>query len=537
MSAPIGSRIGGQIYASLPEVYRTRDKGDLARYLDACGELLDRVYATLRQRLDDNFPDTCQEWLIPYFADLVDVMPRSPEALGQRREIAGGIAWRQRKGTAACTEDIAQAVGDAEVELQEGWQRVARTARPGEKPLPAALFGEAGDPDRRDPLSATQHPDLPVVTVDLRRSSRALRVDKRGLFTRATHYPGSAGTLLWEQANPHGAPCFPGSYEDRSARTVDLRTPDSRRGQFHPKRLLAFVPVPEGFFPVVPVPAVPLAFDWSNVGEALADKLVESATTTEVRGELTIRRIVYRRHPDRAAEGKSVQINGSMPLNDAVPAGEDLVYRFEDLNIDGVLSVAQGRLELERCALRNAIVSRNDAEVPVLAATDCLLRDLQALAGLVQLECCTVLGTTLCLALQAIDTLLAGPVRRDLSATPPPPRIVCLSHVRVPPGLPEALADDQRKRVQRYTTEVPVFFSTQFGDAGAGVLHPATAQSIRQGAEDGGELGAYHYLRLSLRWDAMRDKLAEYLPFGMEAVLIPDERLSCAPPSKRATPG
>src|SRR5262249_35138169 len=168
---------------------------------------------------------------------------------------------------------------------------------------------------------------------------------------------------------------------------------------------------------------------------------------------------------------------------------------------------------------------------------DCLLRDLQALAGLVQLECCTVLGTTLCLALQAIDTLLAGPVRRDLSATPPPPRIVCLSHVRVPPGLPEALADDQRKRVQRYTTEVPVFFSTQFGDAGAGVLHPATAQSIRQGAEDGGELGAYHYLRLSLRWDAMRDKLAEYLLFGMEAVLIPDERLSCAPPSKRAAPG
>src|SRR5262249_35907621 len=285
--------------------------------------------------------DTCQEWLIPYFADLVDVMPRSPEALGQRREIAGGIAWRQRKGTAACTEDIAQAVGDAEGELQEGWQRVARTARPGEKPPPAALFGEAGDPDRRDPLSATQHPDLPVVTVDLRRSSRALRVDKRGFFTRATHYPGSAGTLLWEQANPHGAPCFPGSYEDRSARTVDLRTPDSRRGQFHPKRLLAFVPVPEGFFPVVPVPAVPLAFDWSNVGEALAAKLVESATTTEVRGELTIRRIVYRRHPDRAAEGKSVQINGSMPLNDAVPAGEDLVYRFEDLNIDGVLSVAQ----------------------------------------------------------------------------------------------------------------------------------------------------------------------------------------------------
>src|SRR5262249_37265271 len=141
--------------------------------LDACGELLDGVYASLRQRLDDNFPDSCQEWLIPYFADLVDVMPRSPEPSGRRREVASGIAWRQRKGTAACTEDLAEAVGAMEVELQEGWRRVARTARPGEKPLPAVLFG-AADPDRNDPLSAGQHPDLPVVTVDLRRYSRAM---------------------------------------------------------------------------------------------------------------------------------------------------------------------------------------------------------------------------------------------------------------------------------------------------------------------------------------------------------------------------
>jgi hypothetical protein len=538
VSAPIGSRIGNQLYASLPEIYRTRDKGgDLARYLDACGELLDRMYATLRQRLDDNFPDSCQEWLIPYFADLLDVMPRSPEASGRRREVAAGIAWRQRKGTAACTEDIAEAVGAMEVELHEGWRRVARTARPGEKLLPAALFGAAGDPARNDPLSADRHPDLPVVTVDLRRYSRAQQVGERGLFTGATRYPGKAGAVLWEQQNPHGAPCFPGSYEDRSVRSVDLRTPDWRRGQFHPKRLLAFVPVPEGFFPVVPVPALPLAFDWAGLAQAIDDKLVASETTTEVRGALTVRRRIYRRHPDQAAQSKSVQINGVITLNDTVPAGEDLVYRFEDLIIGGALAVGGGRLELERCAVRNAIVSRSDAEVPVLAATDCLIQDLQALAGLVQLECCTVLGRTVCLALQAIDTLFAGPLERDLSATPPAPQLVCLSNVRVPPGLREAVGDQQGKRIQRFTTEVPVFFSVQFGDAGAGVLHPATPRSIRAGAEDGGELGAYHHQRLSLRWDAVQDKLKEYLPFGMEAVLIPDVRLSCAPPTQKATPG
>jgi hypothetical protein len=37
-------------------------------------------------------------------------------------------------------------------------------------------------------------------------------------------------------------------------------------------------------------------------------------------------------------------------------------------------------------------------------------------------------------------------------------------------------------------------------------------------------------LHLSRRADAVYAKLQEYLPFGMEAVLIPDARLNCAPP-------
>jgi hypothetical protein len=107
----------------------------------------------------------------------------------------------------------------------------------------------------------------------------------------------------------------------------------------------------------------------------------------------------------------------------------------------------------------------------------------------------------------------------------------------VPASLRDSVSAEERKRIQRYTTEVPVFYSSEFGAAGAGVLHPATPASIREGAEDGGELGAYHHQRLSLRWEAVRDKFAEYLPFGMEAVLIPDARLSCAPPTQKATPG
>ena len=88
-----------------------QEPGDLARYLDACGELLDALKGTLEQRLADAFPDNpppgeraCQDWLLPYFADLLDVRLVSPEVQGRRNEIANAVAWRQRKGTLSVVE-------------------------------------------------------------------------------------------------------------------------------------------------------------------------------------------------------------------------------------------------------------------------------------------------------------------------------------------------------------------------------------------------------------------------------------------------
>jgi hypothetical protein len=494
VSAVPASPIGGQLYQLLPEVYRERDKsGDLARYLQGAGELLDALHATLAQRLDDHFPETCQDWLIPYFAELLDVAMRSPEPAGQRAEVANAIAWRQRKGTASVTEAIAEAVGLMEAELQEGWRRVARTPRPGEALEHAAL-------------------DLSVVSVDLRRHSRAQRVTARGLATRATRYPGVAGKVLWEQSNPRGVPCFPGSYEDRSMRTPDLRTPDWRRGHFHPKRLLAFVPVPEGFFPE----GAP-SFDWDEREQAEADGLLEVVPADGG--------TIYRR-PD--SQPKTIRIRGAIELG-AADAPEH-VHRFEGFHLAHTLTVAHGRLEIVRCAAFKLKVNKADRDAPVLTATDCLLRHVQAARGLAQLECCTVLGKTVCEALQAIDSLFLGNLQRDLHQPDEAPQIECLSHVRVPRELLAAVTGSERARIQRATTDVPVFFRLGFGEPGAGVLHPATPRSIRAGAEDGGELGAHHHLHLELRWQAVRDKLAEFLPFGLEAVLIPDARLGCVPP-------
>ena len=62
--------------------------------------------------------------------------------------------------------------------------------------------------------------------------------------------------------------------------------------------------------------------------------------------------------------------------------------------------------------------------------------------------------------------------------------------------------------------------NVEFGKAGCGVLHPATHRRIRLGAEDGGELGAYHHQRHVLRELAALDKMREFLPVTQTPVLV-----------------
>ena len=134
---------GRRLYQLLPALYRERDDGDLASYLDAAGVLLDQIRHTLDQRLADCFPDEpaegspAQDWLLPYFARLLDARLVSPRPEGRRAELARAVAWRQGKGTLAVVEAIAEAVAGLEVEVQEGWRRVAVTARVDRPLLPA----------------------------------------------------------------------------------------------------------------------------------------------------------------------------------------------------------------------------------------------------------------------------------------------------------------------------------------------------------------------------------------------------------------
>jgi hypothetical protein len=486
---------GTQLYGILPEVYRTRDsveaggEGDLARFLDVFGELLDRIRATLDQRLADSFPDnppaglTCQPWLIPYFAQLLDVRLVSPDEKGRRDEVANAVAWRQRKGTLTAIEQIVEAVGQMEVEIREGWRLTAVTPRIGMPRLPAGALGEDPlfDDFRNHPIWAARHPDLPTATVDFRYPARAIEVAVApGEFpsnpaAKLTTFAGAP--VWWRQVNSHGAPCFPGSFDDVSRRTVDLRTPDWRQGHIHPKRVILHGPPPLGFFEPGLFPV--------HTGDMLLD--------------------------------------------------EDKEHLLEDLVIDGTLTVAAGTVMLRRCAVRalEVTIPAGAMDEPVVDARECLF-DTMAVPGLLRLEYCTILGKCECGRLQSSDSLFAGQLKLNSRLLKHPH---CIRFSRIPPELAAAAL-----LTHRNTTERPVFYafefdeggavvrrSSRFGEPGCGVLHPATPEAVRFGAEDGGEMGAHHGWRYSLLMAAVLDKLKEFLPVGMEAVITPDLRLHRAP--------
>ncbi len=525
MSSP-GSVLGRQLMDLLPEVYRTRDNGDLAAYLDACGELLDLIRNTLDQLLADSFPDrppsgrAAQDWILPYLAQLLDVRLISPHVDGRRQEVGRSVAWRQRKGTLRAVEEIAEAVGQLEAEVHEGWRRVAVTPRVDIPIVPAAAFGEPA-PDPTDPLAAARHPGLPAVTPDLTRPSRAVRSSAEDPGARPTRFGGEL--IYWRQADRHGVPCFPGSFDDPSRRTPDLRTPDWRQGHAHPRRALLFAPPPLGFFPPDQVKLTWAERHDPGHEDHVADLLVDG-----------VRRVV---NPSKLPGSSIDPVAVTITTNPAVFNDSKLL--IAGLNFDSTVTVDGGRVELRGVAARKLVVKTAGIGRPVLVAVDCLFEEVVAEDGLVRLEYTTVTGPLSCRRLEASDSIFAGAV--TLTGTALDRKASCVRYSRIPEDLTDELAESRRPES---TSDQPAFSdfkmcdsegvvhsSLDFGEPGHAVLHPASPPSICFGAEDGGEMGAYHHRRYCLQSSAVLEKLKDFLPVGIEAVLVPDPRLLTAPPA------
>lgn len=527
------SKYGQHLYALLPAVYRGRDNsvkdadgnvielGDLAKYLDASGVLLDQIEATLEQRLADVFPDNddsdgsvCQDWVLPYMAALLDVRLVSPYANGQREEIANAVAWRKGKGTENVAEEIAEAVAQLEVEIQEGWQRVALTPRVGMPLLPATALGEAEDIDIETtaPARIADHPGLTVGTVDFRCRSRAIKADESNPASKETVFADKGEATWWRQANLHGAPCFPDSYEDVSRRTVDMRDPNWRQGHYHPKRLLVHYQPEPGYFPNGSE-----KLNWNKIAtkpELVSFEIIERETDDG--GTETV-------HLYKGLKDYPVHITGQKVFE------EDVIYRFENLCIDHKLTIKTSAwAEFENCAVKYVIIHTLELGDPVLDAYATLFDRIRVAKGLVRMEYCTVMDVTIAESIQASDCIFVKTIRKNVAGPALYPDNGCIRYS----CLPVSFIGDHLLYKKSCLFLKPIFHDEDFGNYGCGVLHSANGEILCYGSEDGGEMGAYHDKRYCLGRGAVVDKLSDYLPVGIKAALIPDERLLCTPPEK-----
>jgi len=105
-----------RLYDLLPSIYRVRDDqqgGPLRDLLDVVAEQVAVLEENLAQLYDDQFIETCADWVVPYIGGLIGVRALHgdvPRIASPRAEVAHMIAFRRRKGTASMLEQLARDV-------------------------------------------------------------------------------------------------------------------------------------------------------------------------------------------------------------------------------------------------------------------------------------------------------------------------------------------------------------------------------------------------------------------------------------------
>lgn len=122
-----------RLYNLLPALYRSQDvaQGGPLRALLALLDQEVRIVERDIERLYENlFIETCDEWVVPYIADLVGVK-RLRAAIdprfSRRPQVANALAYRRRKGTAGMVEQLARDVSGWPTRLVEFNDRIATT--------------------------------------------------------------------------------------------------------------------------------------------------------------------------------------------------------------------------------------------------------------------------------------------------------------------------------------------------------------------------------------------------------------------------
>ena len=118
--APHGLYTPEELYRLLPAALRARDAelggsgtGPLRQLIEVICDQVNAVAEGIEQFYDDQFIETCADWVAPYIGDLIGYRPLNgvvPAVASPRAEVANTIRYRRRKGTASMLEQLARDV-------------------------------------------------------------------------------------------------------------------------------------------------------------------------------------------------------------------------------------------------------------------------------------------------------------------------------------------------------------------------------------------------------------------------------------------
>ncbi|GAB3307726.1 hypothetical protein GCM10027451_16010 [Geodermatophilus aquaeductus] len=163
---------GSPVYDLLPAIHRIRDTergGPLEALLGIVEEEWRRLVDDVDGMYDDWFIETCDEWVVPYIADLLGVQGLSSVVgggLSRRALVANTLAYRRRKGTPAVLEQVARDATGWPARVVEYFQLLGTTQH-----LDHIRPANVRTPDLRDsaPLELIGTPfDRTAHTVDVR---------------------------------------------------------------------------------------------------------------------------------------------------------------------------------------------------------------------------------------------------------------------------------------------------------------------------------------------------------------------------------
>lgn len=180
-----------QLLQLLPAIYRLRDAeqgGPLEAFLSVVATQIAALEENLAQLYDDQFIETCAEWVVPYIGDLVayrQLSGATAQVRSPRAEVANTIGFRRRKGTTSVIQQLASEITGWDAQVVEFFQTIAVTQY-----LNHLRPSSLGSPD----LRAWQSLDLLGSAFD----SLSHTVNVRGIASGGgRHNIANVGIFLW----------------------------------------------------------------------------------------------------------------------------------------------------------------------------------------------------------------------------------------------------------------------------------------------------------------------------------------------------